>query len=361
MQFRILSQLMIQISKYLFIFIKMNEPFAKPWKKAFLPKKILIIRFQAIGDVVITFPYLQSLIDQHPGVQFDFMTRKECVVIPTQLKMFNKVIEIGGGRNARIQFLASLFLLPYLWCQQYDVVIDLQNHRISRWIRKSLFTRSWGQFDRASPVFAGERTRIALQNLNLGEVRIETNIRLKKEVNVHSLLKQQGWDGVSKLVVLNPAGAFETRHWPIENYIAFAELWLKKEPVQFLLIGLKLLNSRTAILKERLGRRVIDLAGLTTSLEAFVLVKQTKLILTEDSGLMHMAWVQGVPTLALFGSTRSDWSSPLGENSACLNSSDLPCGNCMLEQCRFNDNRCLTRYTPQFVFEQAQDLIQRLQ
>jgi heptosyltransferase-2 len=337
----------------------MKELFVNSWRRTVPPKKILVMRFQAMGDVVITFPYLQSLINQYPGVQFHFLTRKECGMIPCQLAMFNKVIEIRGRRNVKLQFLISLFLLPYLWYQRYNIVIDLQNHWISRLIRKSLFIKSWSQFDRASPVFAGERTRMALQNLNLGEVTIETNIRLKKEIDVHSLLKQQGWDGVSKLIVLNPAGAFETRHWPTENYVAFAELWLKKEPVQFLLIGLKLLNSRTAILKERLGKQVIDLAGLTTSLEAFVLVKQTKLILTEDSGLMHMAWVQGVPTLALFGSTRSDWSTPLGKNSVCLNSSDLPCGNCMLEQCRFNDNHCLTRYTPKFIFEQAQNLIQQ--
>ncbi len=75
---------------------------------------------------------------------------------------------------------------------------------------------------------------------------------------------------------------------------------------------------------------------------------------------MHMAWVCGIPTLALFGSTRSDWSAPQGEHSLCLNSSDLECGNCLLEVCKYGDVHCLSRYTPEFVFEKSIGLLQRI-
>jgi heptosyltransferase-2 len=81
------------------------------------------------------------------------------------------------------------------------------------------------------------------------------------------------------------------------------------------------------------------------------------LMLTEDSGLMHMAWVQGVPTVALFGSSPSYWSAPMGIWSRCLNSSDLPCGDCFLNECKFGDVHCLTRFTPQQVVEEAESLL----
>jgi ADP-heptose:LPS heptosyltransferase len=80
---------------------------------------------------------------------------------------------------------------------------------------------------------------------------------------------------------------------------------------------------------------------------------------TEDSGLMHMAWVSGTPTLALFGSSRADWSRPLG-NSRCLNSGDLECGACMEAECRFGDVRCLARYTPERIVGEAEDLLGRV-
>jgi heptosyltransferase-2 len=110
-------------------------------------------------------------------------------------------------------------------------------------------------------------------------------------------------------------------------------------------------------LKEKASDSVIQLINNTNPAEAFALVNRSSFLLTEDSGLMHMAWVQGVPTLALFGSSRSDWSGPQGIWSLCLHSGDLPCGACMLANCKFGDNRCLTRYTPEFVFEKSQQLI----
>jgi len=70
-----------------------------------------------------------------------------------------------------------------------------------------------------------------------------------------------------------------------------------------------------------------------------------------------MAWVSGIPTLAMFGSTRSDLSTPLGKHTLLLHSSDLECGNCLLAICKYGDTRCLTRYTPEFVFEKALTLV----
>jgi ADP-heptose:LPS heptosyltransferase len=106
-----------------------------------------------------------------------------------------------------------------------------------------------------------------------------------------------------------------------------------------------------------LCEKAISLIGETAPHEAFALVQKAQFVLSEDSGLMHFAWVSEIPTLVLFGSTRSDWSRPLGKHSSFLDSSDLPCGNCMQEECRFNDVHCLTRYTAEFVFEKAVQLM----
>ena len=105
-----------------------------------------------------------------------------------------------------------------------------------------------------------------------------------------------------------------------------------------------------------LGDACIDLTGQADQLQAFAIVGRARLVLSEDSGLMHMAWVQGTPTLALFSSSRKDWSSPQGPWSDCLDSSDLPCGPCGLEVCKFGDNRCLTRYPAAQVLERAERL-----
>src|SRR5439155_9185448 len=134
----------------------------------------------------------------------------------------------------------------------------------------------------------------------------------------------------------------------IPYYIRFTALWLQQFPhTRFVTLGTSFIAETAQSLKSAMGDSLINLVGLTTPREAFVVLQHADLVLSEDSGLMHMAWVSGRPTLALFGSTRSDWSRPLGDHSFFLDSSDLPCGNCMQEHCAYGDVHCLTRYTPE--------------
>ncbi len=334
---------------------------SKAWKGKSTPKKILAIRFQALGDLMITLPYLQSLKEQILHTEIHLLTRHEVGEIPKNLKLFEKVFLIGGGRNAKIQFVLSLLYLPYLWWQHYDVVIDLQNHRISRIIRKLLCAKAWSEFDRSSKVLAGERTRLTIDALQIAKTTISTRLELMNKIEIENILKANGWNGEKELIILNPAGAFTSRNWPVENYIAFSKLWQEHHPsTQFLILGLTNLKHKANSLKDELAQDLIDLTGITSIVEAFAIIKLSKLMLTEDSGLMHMAWVQGVPTVALFGSSPSYWSSPLGTGSRCLNSADLSCGDCFLNECKFGDVHCLTRFTPQRIAKEAESLLESL-
>jgi heptosyltransferase II len=332
---------------------------SKPWKKIVMPKRILAIRLQAMGDLVITLPYLQQLKKMLPASsRLDLLTREEVEAIPRNIYLFDHVYSIGGGRNVKKQFIYCCWLLPKLLLQRYDVVIDLQNNEISRFIRRSLMPKAWSTFDRFSPIAAGESTRLTIEAIGLGKSYADSSFKLTNEQEAIDLLKNNGWNGISELVVLNPAGAFITRNWPMENYVEFAKLWLRRFPqTQFLITGVNLIAEKAAYLKQHLGNQLIDLVNKTTPVQAFAVIQKTRFVLSEDSGLMHMAWVSGIPTLAMFGSTKSYRATPLGHHTLLLDSSDLVCGNCMKEICIYGDTHCLTRYTAEFVFEKAVTLI----
>jgi ADP-heptose:LPS heptosyltransferase len=332
----------------------------KPWRAASLPRKILAIRLQALGDTIITLPYLLDLKRRHPQIELHFLTLDSADAVPRAVELFDKVITIRGGRNSRRQFLLAQLKLPQLWWQRYDVVIDLQNHRWSRIIRRLLGPRAWSAFDRFSPLPHGERARQTIEAAGTWRVNLDTGLRIPGgEERAVKLLRAHGWKADHDLVVLNPAGYGASRGWPLENYCEFAKNWRRsrKPRTQFVLLLMPALRDRAEVIAGALGEYCIDLTGHADQVEAFCVLRQCALVLTEDSGLGHMAWVQRVPTLALFGSSRRDWSAPQGTWSDCLDSSDLECGPCGEPVCKFGDNRCLTRYEPRYVVARAAALL----
>jgi heptosyltransferase II len=341
---------------------KRESMLSVPWHSADPPKKILIIRLQALGDVVITLPYLQAFRASLPFAKFHFLTREEFSDIPDNIKMFEKVYRLGGGRDNKRQFMKAIPLVPLLRKENYDIVLDLQRNIVSRLLRIALHPRGYSEFDRFSDNSAGERNKSAIEKLRLNFIseplpRVET----RDEHRGINKLDSAKYNAGNRLIVLNPAGNFVTKNWPIENYARFAYGWIEQvdRDAQFLVLGTDTLRDKALFLKKLLGDKLIALIGETTQSEAYNILQKAELVVSEDSGLMHMAWVSRIPVIALFGSTKSVWSKPLGPWSVCLDSSDLECGECSQPICKFGDVRCLARQSPDSIIQKAAELLRR--
>ncbi|HTJ13224.1 MAG TPA: glycosyltransferase family 9 protein [Dinghuibacter sp.] len=330
---------------------------SQPWTSPTPPRRVLAIRLQAMGDVVISLPYLQKVREQLPeGATFDFLVRAESASLPKNLNLFDKVFVIGGGRRFKLQLALAIALLPRLLLRRYDLILDVQNSEISRLTRRFLCPKAWSQFDKKSTRPAGERTRLTIEAAGLPFNPPSTKLVHKSDLDTTALLRRNGWNG-EPLVLLNPGGAFPSRHWPTEYYIEFARKFKRRYPdTRFLLLGIARMAPQAASIAVAV-EGTINLVGQTTPAQAFVLMQKIRLTLSEDSGLMHMSWVSGVPTIALFGASRSDWAQPLGPKAAYLDGKPFDCYPCMQENCRFGDNRCLTQHTPEKVLAMAQRLI----
>ncbi|KXK52386.1 MAG: Heptosyltransferase III [Chlorobi bacterium OLB7] len=108
-----------------------------------------------------------------------------------------------------------------------------------------------------------------------------------------------------------------------------------------------------------LGGDAINLIGRTNIAEALAIVRQLQLMVSDDGGLMHLAWTNGIPTVALFGATRSAWSRPCGAHARWFGSEDLPCGACMNPTCARGDRHCLERISVQKVMETVKEIVPR--
>lgn len=317
------------------------------------------MRLQAGGDVLITLPYLQDLRNKlEADVQIDFLTRKETESVPRALTIFHKVYSLGGGRNIKVQFLSFLLLLPQLFFKKYDVLIDLQNHKLSKWIRSLLRVKTYTLFDKNSSIYAGDRNKNTINVLGLAEVKFST-LNDFKVIDERKLFEKFNLTKEQKYIVINPAGAFKNRNWSLNNYVSFCEIWNQQvDPnTKFLILGIDKIKDQTLYLESKLKNQLINLVGQTEMIEAIHLLRHAKLVLSEDSGLLHASYIVGTPTVGILGATRNDWTNPKLPHTYFFNSSDLPCGDCMLEQCKFDEVKCLTRISPQSVLDASVKLL----
>jgi ADP-heptose:LPS heptosyltransferase len=177
-------------------------------------------------------------------------------------------------------------------------------------------------------------------------------------LDAEKVLRLHGWQRGDHLVLLNPAGLWETRNWPLNHYAELVCTW-PDSAARFLFLGTGRIKEASRFLSSKAGNRMIDLSGQTSLALAYALLQFVDCAITEDSGLMHMAWSQGIPLVALFGSSPHYWSLPAGDFVHAFHSGDLSCGACMQPRCKYGDNRCLTRVTPDLVIRAAESLMRK--
>lgn len=137
--------------------------------------------------------------------------------------------------------------------------------------------------------------------------------------------------------------------WPASHYAALARTLVARDGRPVLLLG----SAKEAALCEAIaagaGAGCRSLAGRTRLDEAFALVADAHAVVSNDSGLMHVAAAFGVPQVALFGSTSPLHTPPLNPRAQVVwlkDELDLACMPCFERQCRFGHHRCLEAVDP---------------
>ena len=88
-----------------------------------------------------------------------------------------------------------------------------------------------------------------------------------------------------------------------------------------------------------------NLVGKTRLTELIAKLRGCKLLLTNDTGTMHLAAAMGVPTVSIFGSTEPVLTSPLGSQHTIIRH-HVPCSPCFKRECPFGHYDCMTKVTP---------------
>ena len=133
------------------------------------------------------------------------------------------------------------------------------------------------------------------------------------------------------------------KRWLPERFAEVALRIAEERPVQWVLFGTPADQERGAAIEAALGAHCLNRIGKTT-LEALAAeLGECALLLTNDTGTMHLASLVGVPVVAVFGSTEPRLTGPLGSGHHILRH-QVECSPCFLRECPI-DFRCMKAVT----------------
>lgn len=147
------------------------------------------------------------------------------------------------------------------------------------------------------------------------------------------------------VLVLCPGAEFgPAKCWPPEHYAVVAQQKLT-EGWQVWLMGSTKDQAQTALIQTLTGHRCVDLAGKTNLAQAIDLLSTASLVVSNDSGLMHIAAALSRKLVVIYGSTDPKFTPPLGAHVKIL-SLHLPCSPCFKRVCPLGHLNCLKNLTP---------------
>jgi heptosyltransferase-2 len=174
-----------------------------------------------------------------------------------------------------------------------------------------------------------------------------------------SPLPPEEWQGVTVMPERSYAGSIVycpgAAYGPAKRWRHFPELALRQASSNIVVLGGRDDRESAQEIVQMAPGRVTDLTGRTSLTEAAAIMSAARAVVSNDSGLMHLAAYIGVPVVGLFGSTSPVWTRPLGKRSVVLNSPE-PCAPCFERTCRYEHYRCLANITPDAVAEAVESL-----
>ena len=145
--------------------------------------------------------------------------------------------------------------------------------------------------------------------------------------------------GILRLGIVPGAEYGGAKRWMPESFAAVAHKVREETGGQWRIFGVNADRAAADVIATRLDGQCENLVGQTTLAELIERLRECRLVLTNDTGAMHLAAHLGVPVIAIFGSTENRLTGPLGKRSLVLRH-HVGCSPCFLRECPI-DFRCM--------------------
>ncbi|NOQ15176.1 MAG: hypothetical protein GQ583_11960 [Methyloprofundus sp.] len=299
------------------------------------PNKITLIRLSAIGDVLMLLPAVRLLKKQFPETRIDWLIDKPIASILAEVSEVN-VVPINKPKS-----LAAYWQFKQQWRNKNTgQLISFQTSFVSNMVmallnadHKTGFGTPYSReghhlltnsaydlprnlhqveiFFELAKKFAGlnQQIKITAEDLNLPVSDTDKNWAADK-LQAHS-----DW------IAINPMASTQEKTWPAEHYIELIDSLKKRYPDKHIVLtggpGSKEVEF-AANIQQQLSSPCLNLVGKTTLTQLAALLKQATLLISPDTGPLHLANAVATPVIGLYAVTRADYIGPYHQLHRCI-------------------------------------------
>ena len=340
----------------------------------FEPRRIAIIKPSALGDVVMSLPVLNAARQAWPNAQISWIINKNLIGLLEHHPAIDELITFdrkgfGQGVGGALRFGSWLWSLRQ---RNYDLVIDLQGL-----LRSGLMSRATGakyrvglaesregskwfytnhiktMEQKGQDVHAVDRLMTLANSLQMTEMGDKPNFFWPRT------LRSQAWarkvlEPLPRPWVGYTLGArWQTKRWPVEQFLKISEQVRSNFGGSMILIG----GPEDEDLAERFKAGVKDssasfanLVGHTSLPELQAICGEIDMLISNDTGPLHVASALGTPTVGIFTCTRTARTGAYSANAASV-TTKVDCAGSLLKNC--SHTKCFAELEPRRVYNAA--------
>jgi lipopolysaccharide heptosyltransferase II len=351
------------------------------------PQRILVIRLDLIGDLVLSMTTVRALKRTYPEASIDLLALPASTKVVLHDPDLNEIISYDPNVWRRPKALLHIKnwsnaykLLRQLRAHQYDIAVSIfgkwaaiiamlsGSKRFVGYGHESypgMMTDSvpgwhWRTGDHKHEVdYCLELARAAGATINPVDRTPRLFVDPLAHQQLQQLLAQAGIVPEKPFIVCHVcSNNGQSKRWPIPHWATLLDKLIRELDAQVVLTG----ASDDTLLIESVTRKMqeqaIDLAGKTSLPQLVALLQQADLVISGDSGPMHIAAAVGTPLIAIHGPTDPALSGPVSPTATVLRS-DIWCSPCYnakdTADCRFFTTQCMKNILPAQVFKVVQE------
>ncbi|MCE5212439.1 MAG: lipopolysaccharide heptosyltransferase II [Deltaproteobacteria bacterium] len=337
---------------------------------------ILIVKLSAIGDVIHTLPSLAALRGLYPDAHITWVVEEAAAGLVRNHPYLDEVLvsrrkkwsaDVRRGR-IRQTFGEINSFIRTLRQRRYDLVIDFHGLFKSSVIvflsrgKRKLGYDSWQEL---SGLFLNEKIPEDMHKhavdryldfpryLGAGKDQAQFILPSSKEAEEKAklLLNKYNLED-KKFIAVNPVALWETKLWSDEKFAVLADLIIDQLQMKVVFTGGE--KGPLEKITSLMTKESVNIGGQTSLSELALIYKKARLVISTDSGPMHLAAAAGTPVIALFGPTDPARTGPYGWGHEVIRAG-VDCSPCFLKKCP--TKKCMADILPQRVFDAVKKMI----